>query len=179
MSAPKEPSKVFVFLSLLYRKDQVTHQELRELFREKFGQEIEWSHPFFPMKSYYAREMGEENLLERVFLVSQNLYERDLMVDLKYWAWEKEERFTRNNVRILNIDVGMISLENLTLATGKNFIHRIYLGRGVFSDLTLIYQGNSFQTLPWSYPDYSHPEVIDFFNWMRHRLKVEQTHGKH
>jgi hypothetical protein len=46
-------------------------------------------------------------------------------------------------------------LERFVLATGKNFSHRIYLGQGIYADLTLIYRHGEFQALPWTYPDYA------------------------
>ncbi len=57
--------------------------------------------------------------------------------------------------RTVNIDPGILSLERFVLATGKNFTHRIYLGQGIYADLTLIYHRGAFQTLPWTYPDYA------------------------
>ncbi len=56
------------------------------------------------------------------------------------------------------------------LATGKNYLHRIYLGRGVYADLTLIYEKGGFQPLPWTYPDYASPEVRAVLALMRERL---------
>jgi hypothetical protein len=46
------------------------------------------------------------------------------------------------------------------LATGKNYAHRIYLGKGIYADLTLIFQKGAFRKLPWTYPDYSDPEML-------------------
>ena len=59
------------------------------------------------------------------------------------------------------------------LATGKNFVHRIYLDKGVFSDLNLTFKGKSFIPLPWTYPDYKNLEVIEIFNWMRTYLLIQ------
>ena len=61
--------------------------------------------------------------------------------------------------RAVNIDPGLITRERLILATGKNAGHRVYLGRGVFADLTLLYRSGGFEPLPWTYPDYASPEV--------------------
>ncbi|MCK4785250.1 MAG: DUF4416 family protein, partial [Desulfobacteraceae bacterium] len=66
-----------------------------------------------------------------------------------------------------NIDPGCISPERLILATGKNYVHRIYLSKGIYADLTLIFKKGSFSPLKWTYPDYADPEVIGFFNGVR------------
>ena len=38
----------------------------------------------------------------------------------------------------------------LVLATGKNFTHRVYLSRGIWADLTLIFQKGDWLDLPWT-----------------------------
>ncbi len=38
-------------------------------------------------------------------------------------------------------------LERFVLATGKNYTHRIYIGKGIYADLTLIFQNGSFSGL--------------------------------
>jgi hypothetical protein len=93
------------------------------------------------------------------------------MVGHKLWAdqWEKS-LMSQSQFRPLNLDIGLLTLENMTLATGKNFSHRIYLGEGVYSDLNLVFESKSFKTLPWTYPDYAHPDFINFFNWVRGML---------
>jgi len=82
------------------------------------------------------------------------------LVDLKIWTVELEARFSDDMARRqVNIDPGYISIERLVLATGKNNVHRIYLGRGVWADLTLIFQQGEFRPLPWTYPDYASEAV--------------------
>jgi hypothetical protein len=73
----------------------------------------------------------------------------------------------------LNIDPGLLSAERLVLATGKNYSHRIYLGQGIFGDLTLIYERGSFRPLAWTYPDYRQEEAIWMFNKIRERYLRE------
>jgi hypothetical protein len=58
--------------------------------------------------------------------------------------------------RRVNLDPGLITLERLVLASGKNFTHRIYLGQGIWADLTLIYNKKTgWVVLPWTFPDYA------------------------
>jgi len=59
------------------------------------------------------------------------------------------------------------------LATGKNFTHRIYIGGGIYADLTLIYQKGAFQTLPWTYPDYADRQLQAFLITVRNRYLME------
>ena len=75
--------------------------------------------------------------------------------------------------RTVNIDPGYICLERLVLATGKNYTHRIYLSRGIYADLTLVFHRQSFRTLPWTYPDYADPSAVEVFNALRERYKAQ------
>jgi hypothetical protein len=159
------------FGSALYNKELMTHDLIRTGWIKRFGPSAEFHHDFFPMKEYYSKQMGAEHLLSRVLFISLNLEKREAMVGHKLWAdqWEKS-LMSQSQFRPLNLDIGLLTLENMTLATGKNFSHRIYLGEGVYSDLNLVFESKSFKTLPWTYPDYAHPDFINFFNWVRGML---------
>ena len=64
------------------------------------------------------------------------------------------------------------------LATGKNFSHRIYLDGGIYADLTLVYTGGGFQTLPWTYPDYAERGLRAFLEQVRERYRADLK-GRH
>ena len=68
----------------------------------------------------------------------------------------------------------MLGEERLVLATGKNYTHRIYLSRGIYADLTLLYVKGTYQPLPWTYPDYREPEMLRLLAFLRLRLKYER-----
>ena len=55
------------------------------------------------------------------------------------------------------------------LASGKNFSHRVYLGEGIYADLTLVYRKGDFRSLPWTYPDYGRPEMRAFLQRVRRK----------
>jgi hypothetical protein len=75
--------------------------------------------------------------------------------------------------REANIDPGYLLLERLVLATGKNFSHRIYVGRGIYADLTLIYQRGAYRALPWTYPDYAGAPLGRFLAAVRRKYAVD------
>ena len=58
-------------------------------------------------------------------------------------------------------------VKTLCIATTKARAHRIYLADGIFADLHLHYQGESFRPLAWTYPDYRTPVALAFFNQAR------------
>ncbi len=171
MSSLTPPNKIFLFASFLFRKDKIEAKQLQKIWKDRFDNSVVFRSDFCPMKNYYSPEMGDIEKLDRFFILSHDLRDREELVRQKLWADALEkEQFLEDGKRFVNIDIGVLSLENLQLATGKNFTHRVYVGNNIYSDLTLIFQGKSFQKLPWSYPDYSSAEVVEFFNWSRKLL---------
>jgi len=94
-------------------------------------------------------------------------------------ANKEEEKFKIDGARTVNIDFGVLSLENVILATNKPFAHRVYLTNGVYLDLTYIYQDRTYNKVPWTYPDYAHPEIISFFNLAREVLLKKNRENYH
>jgi len=96
--------------------------------------------------------------------------------DVKLLANDVEHRFSVRGKRRVNIDPGYISQAHLILATGKGYTHRPYLRDGIYADLTLMYRGKTFHSLPWTYPDYSAKPVIDMFNRIRSKYIMQLKH---
>ena len=175
MSFLQIPTKAFFFASFLFRKDLVSENSIKALWEQEWGESVYFDHPFFPMKNYYSKEMGDSKLLQRLFGVSLNLQNRKNFVQGKVWSTKKEIEMSHEKLevkfRTVNIDFGCLSLENMQLATGKPYSHRIYLGKGVYSDLTYVFQNKSYKPLDWTYPDYKEKDMINFFNSVRETLR--------
>ncbi len=130
----------------------------------------------FDKTDYYAGEMG--STLLRCFVSFETLVNPGDLSGFKHASNNLEAEFKNAaGGRAVNIDPGLITLENLILATTKNFTHRIYLGRGIYGDLTLIFQKGRYHALPWTYPDYSDPEALIFFHAIRDAYR-EQLKGQ-
>lgn len=170
MSKLGRPTDIFYFASFLYHRDFHSRESLQQIFQDRLGQSLAFETDFSPMKNYYSKEMGKEEDLERYFLISQKLCKREDLMLLKHWAIEVENNHLNHGKRTLNFDIGYLALEQVILATGKPYAHRIYLGEGVYAELTMKYQAQSFGTLPWTYPDYAHGTLIDHFNRLRKTL---------
>jgi hypothetical protein len=69
-------------------------------------------------------------------------------------------------------------LERFVLATGKNYSHRIYIGKGIYADLTLIFESSAFRKLPWTYPDYSDKVMLDYLQQVRRKYALDLKTGK-
>jgi hypothetical protein len=81
--------------------------------------------------------------------------------------------YSREEKRSVNIDPGYMLQERFVLATGKNFAHRIYIGKKIYADLTLIYKKGDFEKLPWTYPDYSDKNMLSFLRQVRKKYVAD------
>ncbi|MDD0852386.1 DUF4416 family protein [Halobacteriovorax sp. GB3] len=167
MSDLKQASKGLFLGSFLFHNQYITKQELISFWESEFGESIYFQTDHCPMKEYYSKEMGDVEKLERFFLVSRVPMERESLVSLKVWADQLEKSYFQDDKRVFNLDIGLLTLENFSLATGKSYAHRIYLGQGVYSDLNHTFSNKSFEPLPWTYPDYKTSEFIDYLNYLR------------
>lgn len=169
MSTPRESDKVRLFASLFSTEKELIEKVINRQ-TNLFGPADSIS-PwlFFDRTRYYEKEMGWP--LHRRFVIFRNLIAPEELVDVKLKTNEIEKEYAADDKRKINIDPGYISLERLVLATGKNYTHRIYLSRGIFADLTLVFNKGTFKPLEWTYRDYSDPASIEFFNAEREKYK--------
>lgn len=165
MSDPRPPEDVKLISSVFSPKKGYLAEALSRL-TDRYGP-VEWKSPplFFDRTTYYAREMGWP--LYRSFVSFERLVAADRLMDIKLSTNGIEQDYLHNGHRQVNIDPGLISAERLVLATGKNYVHRIYLGKGIYADLTLIFKKGSYRALDWTYKDYASPEMIQYFNDIR------------
>ncbi len=143
-------------------------QAEKELSQE-FGP-IDFTSPSLPFSctDYYEKNMQAD--LKRKFVSFTNLIDPARIVEIKLFTNQLEKNFFRphSRQRRLNIDPGYITLAKLVLATSKNFQHRIYLGKGIYAEITLRYKrGKGFTCWEWTYPDYRSQEYIEVFNHLR------------
>ena len=125
----------------------------------------------FDYTSYYEQEMGAP--LFRRLLAFKSLIEQLDLASVKLTTNHLEDQYMRNGRRRVNIDPGYLSYERFVLASGKNFIHRIYIGQKIYADLTLIYQQGAYQKLPWTYPDYADRPITSFLAQARAKYAVD------
>jgi len=170
MAEIKEPRKVLPFAGLIYKKTAELNKVFQSLEDSVGSLLIKSDIIPFTHTSYYNKEMGE-NLL-RQWCVFEKLLKPDAIVSLKHLTNDIEKKYlNEKSGRTINIDPGFISLNNLILASTKNYSHRIYLGKGIYGEITLIYKNRTFVSLEWTYPDYREPAAIEFFSKAREILK--------
>jgi len=171
MSKPQEPKPAKLVIGL-FMKDRALFEPLAVELASEFGS-LDMVSPWMPFDytTYYEQEMGTP-LLRRL-LAFKTLIEQLDLASVKLTTNQLEDQYTRNGRRRVNIDPGYLSYERFVLASGKNFVHRIYIGQKIYADLTLIYQQGAYQKLPWTYPDYADRPITSFLTRARARYAVD------
>lgn len=129
----------------------------------------------FAETDYYDASMGPGLLLRIVAfergMTPDELVERKLATN----AWERAyaQGGACAHARPLNLDPGYLTTAKLVLASTKDHSHRLYLGRGIFGEVTLHFTGGAWQPRPWTYPNYRRADYHQFFvecrEWLRRR----------
>jgi hypothetical protein len=165
VSRPQEAEKVKLISSLFSPQIKLIDAGIKEM-EEQFGH-VDWASEIMPFDRtrYYEKEMGWP--LYRRFISFIELIVPESLADIKLITNDLEKAHLCEGKRIINIDPGYMALERLVLGTGKNYSHRLYLSKGIYADLTLIFHDRTFKPLSWTYPDYADEKVIGIFNTLR------------
>lgn len=168
MGRPRRPPLVLLIVAVFSRHPEARAWAEEELQR-LYGPVRLASLPFdFNQTRYYEPTMGPG--LRKQFLVF-DLMPADCLAGVKRQTDELEARLADTGSfpepRPLNLDPGVLTLGKFMLATTKDQAHRVYLRDGIFAEVTLRYQGRSFEPWPWTYADYRQPAVLSFFNVAR------------
>jgi hypothetical protein len=173
MGMIKEPLPVKLIASMFTARGELL-EEARVRLSQKFGP-IDYESELLPFDhtTYYAAEFGEN--LKRRFVSFEKLVHPGKLAGIKLLtnalelvlSGAKGMEWAVEGRRQINIDPGYISHSKLVLATTKDHAHRIYLGQGIYAEVTLHFRGGTFQPWPWTYPDYASPPLIAIFNQIR------------
>ncbi len=122
----------------------------------------------FRFTDYYEREMGKD--LWRRMISFESLVSPEQTVPVKLWTNRLENRnLNERGGRRINVDPGYLEGAKFVLVTGKDYSHRLYLGEGIYGEVTLIFQKGGFSSLPWTYPDYASEPLLGIINLLRKR----------
>lgn len=174
MGQAKNPLPGKLIVSALYSNMEKMVEAISQI-EKKYGRaECETDEMEFSHTDYYGDEMGEN--LKRKFFSFAGAVDRSELADIKIWTNRLEEKYAQKSgdcyCRTVNLDPGILTPANLTLASTKDFSHRIYLRDGIFAEVTLIYTNKKFMALPWTYPDYNGASVTEFLTRVRESLNT-------
>jgi hypothetical protein len=146
----------------------------RDRLTAAFGPVALAGEPFpFHHTAYYAPTMGPDLLKQ--LLVFDSLVSLDQLAACKRVSIDMEAELAAAGAhpepRPLNLDPGLLTLGKFMLATTKDQAHRIYVGDGIFAEVTLRYCDGEFVPWPWTYADYREDSVRHFLNDAREYYK--------
>ncbi|MFC1806958.1 DUF4416 family protein [Candidatus Omnitrophota bacterium] len=168
MGSIKKPHKVKLLIGIIAQSNELILLAERVL-QKSFG-EIDYKSQIirFDFTDYYEKEMGR-NLLRR-FISFKELITPSKLAKIKVLSNKIESKISKSSPggnRKVNIDPGYINDAKLVLASVKDFSHRIYLSKGIYSEVTLQYRDRSFRYYDWTYPDYRTDEYLKIFHDIR------------
>jgi hypothetical protein len=171
------PAPVKFFCGLLMGPT-ISQDEVEHTLEPVFGPVVSRSALMpFTQTSYYEREMG--GLLVRCYVAFKPLRSVSELAEAKHLTNELENLWSvAGKHRQVNLDPGYLDLAKVVLATTKDYTHRLYIGAGMYAEVTLRYHHNSYQPWEWTYPDYRDATALTFFNQLREVYKAQLRGGK-
>jgi hypothetical protein len=127
----------------------------------------------FEETRYYESTMGPH--LGKTFLAFERLADAAELIDWKLDCNAWEDNYARlgrhEEPRPLNLDPGYITPAKLVLASTKDHAHRVYLGRGIYAEITLAYRDGGWRHHEFTFPDYRRADFQQFFSDCRKFLR--------
>jgi len=134
----------------------------------------------FDFTHYYDDQMGTP--LWRKFIAFRRLAEPDFLAEAKRRTNALECDIASRSggcpPRPVNLDVGYVAPSKLVLASMKDFAHRVYLGGGVYAEVTLVFVHGRWQKMPWTFPDYASGRYDAFLTAVRETLRRRKRQEK-
>ena len=146
--------------------------EVENLLQKKFGP-IDFHSPIidFTYTNYYEKEMGKN--LKRKFVSFEKLIFPLEIITIKHYTNRLERKFSHQGRRNINLDPGYLNEGKLILVSTKDNLQRIYLGKGIYGEVTLYFKHAEFQPFMWTYPDYRSPEYRHIFKQIRNIFRKQ------
>jgi hypothetical protein len=158
-----------LFIGTLYNNPEFFTRS-NAILQKSFGEILFTSPPSaWDYSLYYKEEIGWP--IVRQFIFFRDLIDAGNLPAIKLKTNEIEESLSVNNKRSVNLDPGYLTLAKVVLASTKNYSHRIYLGEGIYAEVTLVYQDDTFKPHLFTYRDYQRPDCIGLFVNARTMLK--------
>ena len=174
-----DPKQVKLIIGILAANYHCLHTAA-DLLSDKFGK-VDFSSEVWPFDQtdYYKEQTGPRIL--RQFISIKKLIDPGILAKIKHQTNKFEQKLAKKLAlpltRPVNLDPGIIEPSKLVLATTKNYSHRIYIGKKMYAEVTLIFDKSSWQPQVYTYPDYRQQCYLDFFDKVRTRL-MEQLKSK-
>lgn len=176
MSTPKTPDPAKLVISVFMKEKEHFDRVFQELETIAGPLDLMSKWLDFDFTEYYHREMGTP--LHRRMLAFKPLIDQGDLAGIKLATNALEDQMAEGGHRRVNIDPGYLLRSRFILATGKDYSHRIYIGKKIYAELTLMYTKKGFKTLEWTYPDYAAPEITGFLTRVREKYLLDLEEEK-
>ena len=164
---PQEPALLFV--STLHR-DSDAFDRSKEILENNFGVILYAGLPLpWDYSAYYKNEIGWPLFRQIIFF--KNIIDPAFLVDTKLKTKEIESVLSLDGKRCINLDPGYLTLSKVVLASTKNYAHRLYLGKGIYGEITLIFKDGTYTPHIFTYRDYQDKSHVHIFMQARELLK--------
>lgn len=199
MAEASKPPTVKLICGMISARKELFDEALARLTAALGGVELVSEIMDFDFTQYYDEEMGRP--LFRRFIAFERPVSPEVLVEAKLTTNEIEREFAARMGRLspgdpaveqlarlagkefpppaprrpINLDPGYVDSPKLVLASMKNFAHRLYLGRSVYGEVTLMYHKGRWDPFPWTFPDYASGRYHPFLTAVRQRLREQQN----
>ena len=167
------PAKLIV--GILAGRDELLSAAAERLTRDYGPIDITSEVVPFEFTDYYLREMGPH--LRRQFVAMEPLIPPEAIKDIKLATNAMEAEFAAADPagppRPVNLDPGYVTESKLVLASTKDYAHRIYLGEGIYAEVTLTYARGRWIAHEHTFPDYASGTYHAFLDLARQRLRQQ------
>lgn len=174
-----QPKPVKLICGIL-AADERCLEAAKTAFIEEYG-DADIVSPVYPfdMTGYYKEQAGTEIL--RQFVSIAKPIDPGQLAAIKH----QTNRIEREQANVLkttyprpvNLDPGYIEPSKLVLASTKNFAHRVYIGDGMWAEVTLTYNKGIWQVYPYTFPDFKSGRYNDFLSQVREKLVSQLRNG--
>jgi hypothetical protein len=172
MAKTHAPDPVKHFAGVLYSDDRLLDLAIDKV-SEHFG-EIDYISPSIPfdMTAYYEDEMGET--IFRMFVSFKTLITPDYIVESKLITNKIEEELAIEGNRKINLDTGYMDYHKVVLASAKFGGQKVYVGKGIYADINLLYEKGGFTPFVWTFPDFKSGNYDDILMKIRAVYKKQR-----
>lgn len=108
---------------------------------------------------YYNKEMGQGKIEGKLISFKELIHPAEL-VNAKLITNNLEQRHTLDGKRTINLDSGYVHHTQFVLASTKPQGNRIYIGKGIYAEVTLYFAEGAYKPLKYTYPNYANQEYI-------------------
>jgi Domain of unknown function (DUF4416) len=179
--APPHLSRPVLLVAAIFSRHDDALGWARDRLQALLGPIAFAAEPFsFHHTAYYESTMGAG--LHKQLLAFEKMVREDELSTIKLQTNALEEELSGSGrfpePRPLNLDPGLLTLGKFMLATTKDQSHRIYLRDGIFAEVTLRFQGGTFEPWTWTYADYREPAVVATLNRFREYYRQRVAKGE-